>query len=76
MNVHAVALALRKCGDQLTRDNLIRQAISLQGERLPMMLPGISISAKPNDYAPFKTLRIAVFDGASWALSGDSLSAD
>jgi ABC-type branched-subunit amino acid transport system substrate-binding protein len=76
MNVHAVTLALRKCGDQLTRDNLIRQATSLHGERLPMMLPGISINAKPNDYAPFKTLRIAVFDGTSWTLSGDPLSAE
>jgi ABC-type branched-subunit amino acid transport system substrate-binding protein len=76
MNVHAVTLALRKCGDQLTRDNLIRQAASLHGERLPMMLPGISINAKPNDYAPFKTLRIAVFDGTSWTLSGDPLSAE
>ena len=76
MNVHAVALALKKCGDELTRDNLIRQATSLHGERLPMMLPGISISAKADDYAPFKTLRIAVFDGASWTLSGDPLSGD
>ncbi|KJC56896.1 branched-chain amino acid ABC transporter substrate-binding protein [Bradyrhizobium sp. LTSPM299] len=76
MNVHAVTLALRKCGDQLTRDNLIRQATSLNGERLPMMLPGISISTKPGDYTPFKTLRIAIFDGASWSLRGEPLSAD
>jgi branched-chain amino acid transport system substrate-binding protein len=76
MNVHAVTLALRKCGDQLTRDNLIRQATSLNGERLPMMLPGISISTKPGDYTPFKTLRIAIFDGASWSLTGEPLSAD
>src|SRR5882724_4252319 len=39
MNVNAVTLALQKCGDRLTRDNLIRQATSLNGERLPMMLP-------------------------------------
>src|SRR5258708_16786066 len=76
MNVHAVTLALRKCGDQLTRDNLIRQATSLHGERLPMMLPGISISAKPNDYAPFKTLRIAAFDGTSSTVSAEPLSAE
>jgi branched-chain amino acid transport system substrate-binding protein len=67
---------LKKCGDQLTRENLIRQATSLRGERLPMMLPGISISTTPDDYAPFKTLRIAVFDGASWNLTGDALSAE
>ena len=59
MNVHAVELVLKKCGDQLTRENLIRQATSLHGERLPMMLPGVSISTKPDDYAAFKTLRIA-----------------
>lgn len=76
MNVHAVELVLKKCGDRLTRENLIHQATSLHGERLPMMLPGISISTKPDDYGAFKTLRIAVFDGASWTLSGDPLSAE
>jgi branched-chain amino acid transport system substrate-binding protein len=76
MNVHAVTLALRKCGDQLTRDNLIHQATSLHGERLPMMLPGISISTKPDDYTPFKALRIATFNGTSWTLTGDPLSAE
>src|SRR5207249_9320029 len=76
MNVHAVELVLTKCGDQLTRENLIRQATSLHGERLPMMLPGIAISTKPDDYAPFRTLRIAIFDGTSWTLTGDPISAD
>jgi branched-chain amino acid transport system substrate-binding protein len=76
MNVHAVELVLKKCGDQLTRENLIRQATSLHGERLPMMLPDISISTKPDDYAAFKTLRIAVFNGESWTLSGDPISAE
>jgi branched-chain amino acid transport system substrate-binding protein len=76
MNVHAVTLALKKCGDELTRENLIRQATSLHGERLPMMLPGISISMHPEDYTPFKTLRIAIFDGESWTLAGDPLSAE
>ena len=76
MNVHAITLALEKCGDQLTRENLIHQATSLNGERLPMMLPGVHISTVPNDYTPFKALRIAIFDGTSWSLSGDPVSAD
>ncbi|MGY4175937.1 hypothetical protein ACVIHH_001228 [Bradyrhizobium sp. USDA 4518] len=46
----------------MTPENLILQATSLHGERLPMMLPGIWIGAKPDDYTPFKTLRIAIFD--------------
>jgi ABC-type branched-subunit amino acid transport system substrate-binding protein len=76
MNVHAIVLALQKCGDQLTRENLIHQATSLKGERLPMMLPGVHISTTPTDYAPFKTLRIATFDGKSWNLVGDPVSAE
>jgi ABC-type branched-subunit amino acid transport system substrate-binding protein len=76
MNVNAVTLALKKCGDQLTRENLVHQATLLHGERMPLMLPGISISTKPDDYTPFKTLQIAVFDGRSWTLSGDPLSAE
>jgi branched-chain amino acid transport system substrate-binding protein len=76
MNVNAVTLALKKCGDQLTRENLIHQATSLDGERMPLMLPGIAISIKPDDYTPFKTLRIATFDGTSWTLSGDPISAE
>jgi ABC-type branched-subunit amino acid transport system substrate-binding protein len=76
MNVHAIELALQKCGDQLTRENLLHQATSLKGRRLPMMLPGVHISTTPEDYAPFKTLRIAIFDGTSWSLSGDPVSAD
>jgi branched-chain amino acid transport system substrate-binding protein len=76
MNVNGVTLVLKKCGDQLTRENLVHHATSLNGERLPLMLPGVSISTKPDDYAPFKTLRIAVFDGTSWTLSGDPMSAD
>ena len=76
MNVHAITLALQKCGDNLTRENLLKVATSLHGERLPMMLPGVHISTTPEDYAPFKTLRIAIFDGASWNLSGDPVSAE
>ena len=76
MNVHAVELALRKCGDDLTRENLMKQATALTGERLPMMLPGVAISTRPGDYTPFRTLRIATFDGESWTLTGAPLSAD
>jgi len=76
MNVHAIARALEKCGNQLTRENLLRQATSLHGERLPLMLPGVSLSAQPDDYTPFKVLRIATFDGNSWTLSEDPLSAE
>jgi ABC-type branched-subunit amino acid transport system substrate-binding protein len=76
MNVNALTIVLKKCGDRLTRENLIRQATSLHGERIAMMLPGVSISTNPDDYTPFKALRIATFDGNSWAALGDPVSAD
>jgi branched-chain amino acid transport system substrate-binding protein len=76
MNVNALTTVLKKCGDRLTRENLIRQATSLHGERIAMMLPGISISTNPDDYTPFKALRIATFDGTSWTVLGDPVSAD
>ena len=76
MNVNAVARVLKKCGDELTRDNLVRQATALHGERLPLMLPGISVSTASGDYTPFKALRIATFDGTSWTLSGDPIVAE
>jgi len=75
MNVIALTMVLKKCGDQLTRENLIRQATSMHGERIPMMLPGITISTEVSDYTPFRTLRIATFDGTSWTLTGDPISA-
>jgi hypothetical protein len=43
---------------------------------MPMMLPGITVSTTPEDYAPFKALRIATFDGTSWTLSGDPIAAE
>ncbi len=76
MNVNALALVLKKCGDKLTRENLVHQATSLHGERLPLMLPGLSIGMKPDDYTPFRTLRIATFNGESWTLTGDPVTAE
>ena len=74
MNVNALNVLLKTCGDDLTRENLIRQATSLHGKRLPLMLPGVTISTQPDDYTPFRTLRIATFDGESWSITGDPVS--
>jgi branched-chain amino acid transport system substrate-binding protein len=76
IDANAIALVLQRCGDELTRDNLLKQATSLKGTRLPMFLPGIVLNTSPTDYAAFKSLRIAQFDGAKWVLIGDAVSAD
>ncbi len=76
VNAEAVALVLRNCGDNLTRENVIRQATSLKGARIPMLLPGITLNTSADDYNAFKALRIQKFDGANWTLVGEAISAD
>ncbi len=76
VNVEAVALVLKNCGDDLTRENVIKQATSLKGARVPMLLPGITLNTSANDYNAFKSLRIQKFDGTNWTLVGDAISAD
>jgi len=78
INVQGIVQAITKCGDDLTRENLLKQATSMKGARLKMMLPGIQLNTTPQDYAPYEALRMAKFEGASWKLideAGTSASA-
>jgi ABC-type branched-subunit amino acid transport system substrate-binding protein len=78
INVQGIVQAITKCGDDLTRENLLKQATSMKGTRLKMMLPGIQLNTTPQDYAPYEALRMAKFEGASWKLideAGTSASA-
>jgi branched-chain amino acid transport system substrate-binding protein len=63
-----IAQAIKQCGDDLTRDNLLKQATSMKGLRFKMMLPGIQLNTTPEDYAPYQSLRMAKFEGNSWKL--------
>jgi len=65
------AEALRAAGDDLTRENLLNQASHLKGKRFKMMLPGIELNSTPTDYTPYKSLRMARFEGDSWKLIDD-----
>jgi ABC-type branched-subunit amino acid transport system substrate-binding protein len=71
VNVQGIVLAITKCGDDLTRENLLKQATSMKGTRLKMMLPGIQLNTTPQDYAPYESLRMAKFEGSSWKLIDD-----
>jgi branched-chain amino acid transport system substrate-binding protein len=62
---------LKQCGDDLTRDNVMKQAANLKDLSLPLFLPGIKVSTSPSDYFIFKQLRLAKFDGKEWVLFGD-----
>jgi len=67
---------LRQCGDDLTRENVMRQAASLRGLQLPMVLPGIAINTRPDQYAPIEQMQMMRFSGESWALFGPILKAE
>ena len=67
----ALVQVLRQCGDELTRQNVMRQAASLRNVRLSMLLPGVMLNTSPSDYYPIKQLRLQRFDGRTWIPLGD-----
>jgi ABC-type branched-subunit amino acid transport system substrate-binding protein len=67
---------LTKCGDDLTRENIMKQAANLKDFRTEVLLPGIKIDTGPTDFAPISQLQLMRFKGAKWELFGDIISAD
>ena len=67
---------LKQCGDNLTRENVMKQAASLKDFRTEVLLPGIKINTSPTDFAPISQLQLMKFKGEKWELFGDVLSAD
>jgi branched-chain amino acid transport system substrate-binding protein len=77
INVYAYLAAqtmvhvLKKCGDDLTRDNLMRQAASINHFEPPILLPGISLSTSTTNYRPIHQIQMRIFDGKQWVKIGD-----
>ena len=67
---------LKQCGDDLTRENVMKQAASLRNFRTEMLLPGITINTSATDFAPVSQLQLMRFKGEKWELFGDVISAD
>jgi ABC-type branched-subunit amino acid transport system substrate-binding protein len=61
---------LRQCGDDLTRENVMKQAAGLHNVELDLLLPGISVSTSPTDYRVNKQLQMVKFDGGHWQAFG------
>jgi branched-chain amino acid transport system substrate-binding protein len=57
---------LRQAGDDLTRENIMKQAANLHAFRLPLLLPGSLINTSPTDYKVIETVRLQRFNGKSW----------
>ena len=61
---------LKRCGDELTRANIMKQAASLKDLEVPLLLPGIKINTSPTDFYPIQAVRLQRFKGETWELFG------
>jgi len=64
---------LKACGDNLTRENVLKQATSLKNVQLDLLLPGITVNTTPDDYRVNKQLQMMKFNGERWELFGPIL---
>lgn len=62
---------LKQCGDNLTRENVMRQAASLKNFETDTGLPGIRLNTGPDDYAPIESVQLSRFDGKTWVRFGE-----
>jgi branched-chain amino acid transport system substrate-binding protein len=70
-SAETLAQVLRQCGDDLSRENILRQATSLKNYRPSVALPSIVINTGPTDYRPIKQMRLVQFDGYTWQPIGE-----
>jgi branched-chain amino acid transport system substrate-binding protein len=67
---------LKQCGDDLSRENVMKQAANLKDFELPTALPGIKINTSPTQFYPIRQMQLESWDGKSWKLFGDVISGE
>jgi branched-chain amino acid transport system substrate-binding protein len=67
---------LRQCGDNLTRENVMKQAANLRNLELGLLLPGMRIDTGPNDFAPIKQMQMERFNGERFELFGPVMTGE
>jgi branched-chain amino acid transport system substrate-binding protein len=68
---YTMAQVLKQSGNDLSRENILRQAANLKDLGVPMLLPGVKVNTSPTDFAPIEQEQLARFDGERWALFGE-----
>jgi branched-chain amino acid transport system substrate-binding protein len=80
VSAHATAAllvqVLKQCGDNLTRENVMRQAANLKDVELEMLMPGIKVNTSPKDYFPLEELQMRRFSGERWESFGPIMSGE
>jgi ABC-type branched-subunit amino acid transport system substrate-binding protein len=72
-NAQTLVQVLKQCGDNLTRENVMKQAANLKNFESGVLLPGIKINTSAADFAPIESVQLARFDGKEWARFGEIL---
>src|SRR6059036_206717 len=66
---------LKQCGNDLSRENIMKQAANVKNFELPLLLPGIKVNTSPTDFAPIEQEQLAKFDGERCAIFGEMVDA-
>nr|HET7858562.1 ABC transporter substrate-binding protein [Caldimonas sp.] len=74
ITVNLMVQILKQCGNDLTRENVMRQAASLKNIKMPLLLPGMSINTSPTDFYPIEQGQLAKFTGQLWQGFGDLIA--
>jgi branched-chain amino acid transport system substrate-binding protein len=70
----AMLQVLKQCEGDFTRENIMKQALSLHGLELPTLLPDIKVNTSPTNRRPIRQMQLEKFDGATWVRFGDVIT--
>jgi branched-chain amino acid transport system substrate-binding protein len=70
----AMLQVLKQCGDDFSRENIMKQAANLHDLELSTLLPGIKLNTSPTNYRPLRQMQLAKFDGTHWVRFGDVIT--
>jgi ABC-type branched-subunit amino acid transport system substrate-binding protein len=76
VSAYVTAKVIEMCGNDLSRVNFIKQATSLNRMQAPMVISGITLTTRPDNYSAFSQLQMARFDGVNWVPEGPVISVD
>jgi branched-chain amino acid transport system substrate-binding protein len=73
-NAATIVQVLKQCGNDLSRENIMRQAANLKNFHAPLLWPGVTINTSPTNFSPIRDLQPAIFNGANWEPVGELMS--
>jgi branched-chain amino acid transport system substrate-binding protein len=76
MLAQTLVQVLKQCGDELTRENVMKQAADLKDFELGLLLPGIKINTSPTDFYPIEQEQMQRFQGETWVRFGPIISGE